>query len=165
MSYLRLLLLTLFMSSSILGQGIFEPPPVKPKNPRWVYEAFSYPDFGTGEEHSYFSIIYKLNPTLHMELRGFYDTYRSQDVFDTSFRMKWYPTKRVYLFSGLGMESIWDKLRGGPPATSYRMLNGAGIEPNENITIEAVYDQYFDKNSAGLNATPSLLTLKGRYRF
>lgn len=128
--------------------------------PKWSYDAFSYTDFGTQEQHSYFSILYELNPKLHAELQGFYDTYRTADVFDLSVRMKWYPAKKVYLFSGLGMQMQRDKGFGGLPIMPLRMLNGVGYKPNSNMIIEAGHDLNFSQN-----ATPSLITLKGKYRF
>lgn len=46
-----------------------------------------------------------------------------------------------------------------------RMLNGLGYELKKNISFEAVHDLNFNTNNAGLNATPSLFTLRGKYRF
>lgn len=163
MNQLRLLFLCLLSSSLLFGQGIFEPPPVKPTNPGWAYETFSFVDFGTGEEHSYFSIVYKLNPNLHFELQGFYDSYRATDSTDFSVRTKWYPTKRIFLFSGLGARIERSKIGDSTPQMSYRTLNGLGYEADENLSMEAVHDLNF--GGAGLNAAPSLLTLKGKYRF
>jgi len=132
---------------------------------KWSYDDFSYADFGTQEQHSYFSVLYELNPKLHAELQGFYDTHRTADVFDLSTRIKWYPTKKVYLFTGIGFQMVRQKGFGSIPTMPVRTFNGVGYEPNKNISIEAVHNLNFNKNRSGLNATPSLLTFKGKYRF
>lgn len=148
------------------GQEPIEKPPLNLAEPsNWEYDAVFYADFDTGEEHSYFSVLYKLKPELYAELRGFYDSYRTSDVFDVSYRVKWYPTKQIYLFSGAGVQL--QRTKGGLnlPTMPVRMLNGMGYEPKKNISIEAVHDLNFNKNGAGLNATPSLFSLRGKYRF
>ena len=131
----------------------------------WKYDGFSYADFGTGEAHSYFSMTYKINPQLYAELRGFYDTYRTSNVFDLSYRMKWYAGKKMYLFSGIGVQKEQRIGGQGISIMPTRMLNGFGYEPNKNMRIEAVHDLNFNTKSGGLNATPSLFTLSGKYRF
>jgi len=156
----------LLISFVVRGQEPIEKPPLDPTGSyKWEYDAFSYADFGTGEEHSYFSVLYKLNPELHAELRGFYDSYRTSDIFDVSFRAKWYPTKKVYLFTGVGAQLQRNKGGLNLPIMPVRLFNGVGYEPKKNITIEAVHDLNFNKNSAGLNATPNLFSLRGKYRF
>jgi len=166
MEHWKLFLFLLFVSHVLMGQLPAEKPPLNSGlGSDWEYDGFSYTDFGTGEEHSYFSVLYKLNPKLHAELRGFYDSYRTSDIFDVSVRMRWYPTKKVYLFSGVGMQRQRGKGGIELPIMEVRMLNGVGYEPNKKITIEAVHDLNFNTNNAGSNATPSLLTLKGKYRF
>ena len=148
------------------GQEPIEEPPLDPTGlSKWEYDAFSYADFGTGEEHSYFTVLYKLNPKLQSELRGFYDSYRTSDVFDVSLRAKWYPTKKLYLFSGLGAQLQRNKGGLDLPIMPVRLFNGVGYEPKKNITIEAVHDLNFNKNGTGLNATPNLFSLRGKYRF
>lgn len=165
MNRLFSLFFCLSLNSIAIGQVIFEPSPAKPIPPRWAYDAFSYADFGTGEEHSYFSVVYKLNPKLHAELQGFYDSYRGFDLTAFSLRAKWYPTKKLYFFSGAGVRIQRSKIGNDSPTVPFQILNGVGYEPNGNITIEAVHDLNFNENSDGLNATPSLFTLKGKYRF
>lgn len=128
---------------------------------KWKYDGFSYADFGTGEEHSNFSLLYKVNPKLQVELQGFYDTYRVSDVFDVSFRVKWYPVKKIYLFSGLGTQVQGLKLGASLPRMSAYMMNGVGYEPTNNISIQAVNDINLNKNSG----SSGFLKLKGKYRF
>lgn len=156
----------LFVSTILTGQELIEKPPLTPAGiSNWEYDGFSYADFGTGEQHSYFSLMYKMSPSLYSELQGFYDTYRASDVFDVSLRVRWYPTEKVYLFSGLGVQTQRAKVGKGLPIIPVRMLNGVGYEPNKNISIEAVHDLNFNQNSSGLNASSNLFTLKGKYRF
>lgn len=151
-----------FVSLIMTGQEPIERPPLNPSGiSKWSSDGFSYTDFGTQEQHSYFSILYEINPKLYAEVQGFYDTYRIADIFDVSARMKWYPSEKVYLFSGLGVQLVRSKGFGdGVPTMPVRMLNGVGYETNKNITIEAVHDLNFSNNGA-----PSLFTLKGKYRF
>jgi len=161
MNCLYFLLLYFLSCSFAKGQTAPEPPPpVKQIQQRWAYDSFSYADFGTGEQHSYFSIVYKLNPTLHAELRGFYDTYRAADIMDFSLRVKWYPSKKFYLFSGLGIEAQRAKV-GRLPNMPIRMLNGVGYDVHKNINIEAVHDLNLNAKSG----MPNFATLKGKYRF
>lgn len=156
----------LFVSLVLTGQEPVGEPPLNLTGPsNWKYDAFSYADFGTGEEHSYFSELYQLNPKLRAELRGFYDSYRTSDVLDVSHRVRWYPTKKLYLFSGVGVQFQRNKGGLNLPIMPVRMLNGVGYDPNENISFEAVHDFNFNKNMGGLNASPNLFTLKGKYRF
>ncbi len=54
---------------------------------------------------------------------------------------------------------------GALPIITVRTFNGVGFEGNKNINIEAVHDLNFNENAVGLNATPQLFTLKGKYRF
>ena len=155
-------ILLCFLSCSLaVGQTVLEPPPpVKPIQHRWAYDSFSSIDLETGEEHSYFSIVYKLNPTLHTELRGFYDTYRVADVMDFSLRVKWYPSKKFYVFSGVGVQAQRAKV-GKLPIMPIRMLNGVGYDVHKNISIEAVHDLNFSSDKG----MPNLTALKGKYRF
>lgn len=159
MKYKKLTLLLLFLPFVILAQEPIE------KCSQWQYDGFSYADFGTGEEHSYFSISRQLSSQFYVELRGFYDKYRVSNIFDLSSRVKWHPTKKLYFFSGIGIQKE-QKIGGqGLQIMPVRMLNGVGYELKKNINFEAVHDLNFNANSAGLNATPSLFTLRGKYRF
>lgn len=131
----------------------------------WQYDAFTYADFGTGEQHSYMSVIYELNPKLYLELQSYYDAYRSGDILDTSFRVRWYPVKKIYFFTGFGTQLQHAKVGKGLPVTPFRMVNGFGFEPNKNMSIETVHDLNFNTNSAGFNSTPNLFSIRGKYRF
>lgn len=133
------------------------------EKPELEYDGFSYVDFGSGEEHSYFSVVYKLSPKLHTQLRGFYDTYRAYNVFDVSYRVKWNSTKKLYLFSGVGVQTQQTKGIIDLPIMPLRMLNGMGYDPKKNISIEAAHDLNFSKNSGGF--APSLFSVSGKYRF
>lgn len=162
----RLVIFLLFLTSIVTAQEPIERPPLNPTGvSNWEYDGFSYPDFGTGEQHSYFSLMYKMNPNLYTELQGFYDTYRTSNIFDISLRVRWYPAKKVYLFSGIGVQIQQSKVGEDIPVMPLRMINGVGYEPNKNISIEAVHDLNFSKNNSGLNASSNPFTLKGKYRF
>ncbi len=149
-----------------MGQVPVEEPPLdSTTKSRWEYDGFSYADFGTGEEHSYFSLMYKMNPSLYSELQGFYDSYLTADIVDFSYRIRWYPTKKLYLFSGIGVQIQRLKVGSGLPVVPVRMINGVGYEATNSISVEAVHNLNFNKNAAGQNASSSLFTLKGKYRF
>ncbi len=105
-------------------------------------------------------MLYELDPKFQVELQGFYDTYRTADIFDLSARMKWHPIEKVFLFSGLGLQIQRGKGFVELPTMPVRMLNGVGYKPNSNMTIEAVHDLNFSQNG-----TPNLFTIKGKYRF
>ncbi len=160
------LVFLLFVCSMAFGQVHEEKPPLSsPEDSKWEYDGFSYANFGTGEEHSYFSVIYEMNPKLKAELQAYYDSYGTSDILDLSYRVRWYPTKKVCFFSGIGAQMQRTKGGLGIPIMPLRMLNGVGYEPKKNISIEAVHDLNFNASSTGLNATPVLFTLKGKYRF
>ncbi|TMM55922.1 hypothetical protein FEE95_14835 [Maribacter algarum] len=157
---------TMLMSWVAMGQSPVEEPPLdSATKSRWEYDAFSYADFGTDEEHSYFSLMYRMNPNLYSELQGFYDSYLSADIVDFSYRVRWYPTKKVYFFSGVGVQIQRPKVGPGLPVVPVRVMNGVGYEPTNSFSIEAVHCLNFNKNAAGQNASSSLFTLKGKYRF
>lgn len=158
MNHMKSTFLLLFSSIVILAQEPIEKPP------KWEYDGFSYADFGTGEEHSYFSVLKELNPKLHVELRGFYDSYRTSDVLDISYRLRWRPTKKIFLFSGIGLQRQRDK-RGRAPLTPARILYGVGFEPKKNINIEADYGLNYNVNNAGLDIPPNIISIKAKYRF
>lgn len=159
MSFEKITLLLLFATIAIYGQ---EP---KEKPPKWEYEGFSYVDFGTGEEHSYFSLTREMNPKLHQELQGFYDSYRASDVTVFSYLMKRFLSKKVYAFSGVGLQIERSKFEVSGPKFSGRMMSGFGFEPKKNISIEAVYDYNFNTTLPGINSAPSSFILGGKYRF
>lgn len=168
MRNLRFVFLILLTSSMLMSQSNIEEPSENTLGvSRWSYDGFSYADFGTQEQHSYFSVGYQLTPKLQAELQGFYDTYRTSDVFDLSVRLKWYASQKMYLFSGVGLQIEQKKVSGQSPALIMpaRMLNGVGYDLNNNMQLEAVHNLNFGANSSGSNGTPSLLKVKGKYRF
>ena len=73
--------------------------------------------------------------------------------------------RMVSFFFELSLKQEGGKGLGALPIMPVRTFNGVGFEANKNITIEAVHDLNFNKNTAWLNATPRLITLKGKYRF
>lgn len=165
MRNLRFVFFIFFITSWLIAQsGNEEPSENSVEGSSWSYDGFSYDDLGTQELHSYFSVNYRLSPKLHAELQGFYDTYRTADVFDLSLRFKWYPSDKMYLFSGVGVQMEQRKVPGQSPVSSMpmRMLNGFGYELNTNLELEAVHDLNFKGSS---NGVPSLLKVKGKYRF
>ena len=155
----RITLLLLFATIIIYAQ---EP---KEKLPKWEYEGFSYVGFGTGEEHSCFSLGLEMNPKLHQELQGFYDSYRASDVSVFSYRMKRFLSKKTYAFSGFGLQIERSKFEVSKSKFSGRMMNGFGFEPQKNISIEAVYDYNFNTVLPGINGAPSSFILGGKFRF
>ncbi len=163
---LRFVLFLFFIHMVLIGQELIEKPPVDSLAiSKWSSDGFSYADLGTQEQHSYFSVLFELDPKFYAELQGFYNSHRISDVLDLSTRVKWYPVKKVYLFSGVGIQVDRTKGFGGLPIMPTRMFKGVGYEPNKSIKIEAVYDLNFNTTNAEFNATPSLFTLKGKYRF
>ncbi len=168
MRNLRFTFFTFFTMSLLMSQSVDELPSESSLGiSRWSYDGFSYADFGTQEQHSYFSVMYRLSPKLQAELQGFYDTYRTADIFDISLRLKWYPSEKMYLFSGVGLQIEQKKVLGESPVLSMpmRVLNGVGYELNDAMQLEAVHDLNFNANSSGSNGIPSLLKVKGKYRF
>lgn len=155
----------LFVCLIIRGQEPMEKPQDPANASNWEYDGFSYADFGTGEQHSYFSLMYKMNPNLYSELQGSFDTYLTADIVEFSYRLRWYPVKKIYLFSGVAIQGQRPKIGPGLPVVPVRIFNGVGYKPLENITIEAVHDLNFNENKVGKNAGSSLFTLKGKYRF
>lgn len=131
-------------------------------NSKLAYAARTY-QLGMGEEHSYFSLTNQLSPKLQTELRGFYDTYRSGNVFDISYRAKWYVGKKLYFFGGAGLQM--ERVLNGGPIFTPKISSGIGYDINKNIGIEAVYDYNFNSVSPAFNASPSGLKLSGKYRF
>ena len=133
----------------------------KEKPPRWFYDGFSFANLGTGEQHSYFSLRYVIDPRLQAELQGFYDTYRASDVFDASFRVRWYPSKEIYLFTGLGAQFEREKVQKSYPIIPLYITNGIGFEPANNFDIQVINEV----DISGKGGVSGFLKVNGKYRF
>lgn len=128
-------------------------------------EDFSYPVFFDGEVHSNFTVAYEFDTEFLIELQGFYDTYRLNDVFDLSLRSKYYLSNKLYFFSGIGLEKERDKHGFRPPPLRVKLINGFGYDIDQKFSLEAKQNLHFNKTNFGNYGTPNLFSLSGKYKF
>lgn len=122
--------------------------------------------FGTSEQHSNFTMKYNINPKFSFELQGSYDTYILADVFKVSFLPKKYFSKRLYLFSGVEIESERDKLSLNlSPPPQLKLKNGIGYDLNTNFQLQFEQELHFNKSKVGIYSNPRLFSLKGKVNF
>lgn len=142
-----------------------------PRTSTLQYDAFSYADLGTGEKHSYFSVLYQLNPKLEAELRVFYDTYQISNRVRAEFLLKKYVTDKLYIFSGLEIEAETKVMPGRsilPPRLG--AIGGVGYDVNDNFLLEAKGNFQLNNSPLGvfgerLVKMPEVYTVGGKVRF
>lgn len=135
-------------------------------NSNIVVEDFAYPiNLLNREQHSNFKFSYLLMPKFSIEMQGFYDTYLVSDVFKLPITTKFYITDKVYLFSGLEIESESDKMLLDLPPPQFKIKNGMGYDVKQNFFLQVEHDLHFNKSIIGAYGTPSLISLKGKYKF
>jgi len=135
------------------------------------FDGLLYPNFGTAQQHSYFSITYDLKPGLHTQLRVFYDTYQISNRVRAEFLLKKYVTDKLYIFSGLQIEGETQVLKGQrflPPRLG--AVGGVGYDVKENITLEAMGNFQLNDSPAGVFGErmirmPQVYTLASKIRF
>ena len=137
----------------------------KPSTNRLFIEDFAYPFFFDGEVHSNFVTSYVFDPEFLIQLQGFYDTYRLNDVFELRLRGKRYLLDNMYLFVGSGLEMEKDKHGLEPPPIRLKVINGFGYDFDDKFSMEASHNIHFNKTSFGNYGTPNLFSLSGKYKF
>jgi hypothetical protein len=134
--------------------------------PQLTLHDFAYPiDLFSKEQHSNFVFRYKIKSKFSLELHGFYDTYLFANVFKTPIITKLYVTNKLYLFSGIELESESDKLQLNLPPPQLKFKNGMGYDVEKNFFIQFDHDLHFNKSAIGAYGTPSLFSLSGKYKF
>jgi len=127
---------------------------------------FAYPLIPySSEQHSNFAVSYKVSSDFLIQLQGFYDSYLLADVFKLPITAKLYVFDRFYLFSGVEIESERDKMQINLPPPQLKYKNGFGYDVQNNFILEFEHDLHFNKSIHGAYGTPSLFSLKGKYRF
>lgn len=121
--------------------------------------------FWSFEQHSNFVIKYGINSRFSLELQGYYDTHIFADVFRIPIIAKVYLTKRMYLFSGIEIESEKDKFNLGLPPVQLKLKNGMGYDVNTNFQLQFVHDLHFNKSNVGIYGNPELFTFSGKIKF
>ncbi|WP_117885320.1 hypothetical protein [Aureibaculum luteum] len=133
---------------------------------KFTLHDFAYPiDLFNKEQHSNFVFRYKIKLKFIIELKGFYDTYLLADVFKTPITTKLYVTNKLYLFSGIELESESDKLQLNLQPPQLKFKNGMGYDIEKNLFIQFDHDLHFNKSAVGAYGTPSLFSLSGKYKF
>lgn len=161
----------LILVQYISGQVVEQPLPSVDQRTRLNITGFSYPIFLNEEEHKSFLVRYNLSKSLKLDLQGFYDTYRMTNRIRRNLVGKWYVSDRLYLFSGIEVESEVNKyqeLGVTPPRVGF--ISGVGYEIRDNFMIEA-------KSNIQLNSSPmgaygeylipirQAYTLGGKFKF
>lgn len=139
------------------------------KNDNMTLEGFSYP-LSFGEEHSSFLINYDMSNKLDIQSENFYDTYVLSNRYRTVLLGKFYPTERLYLFSGLELEREAEKYIFERLSPRVGFITGAGYEFQENIFIEARSNLQLNNSKMGsfgepFIPTPRVHTLGGKFKF
>ncbi|MFS4467686.1 hypothetical protein [Maribacter sp. 2210JD10-5] len=132
---------------------------------------FSYPIFLNGEEHSSFAVEYRFNSKLAAELQGFYDTYLHANRIRGNVRLKYYLTKKLFVFGGPEVEGDQNKYIGlqvQPPRIG--LIMGVGYEVDKNFMLEAGSNLQINNSPMGaygepLINMPSVWTLGGKVKF
>lgn len=131
-----------------------------------VIEDFAYPlNLVNREQHSNFKFSYQVKPKFFVEIQGFYDTYLVSDIFKMSITAKFYSTEKLYLFSGVEIESESDKMLLNLPPAQLKIKNGMGYDVKQNFFLQVEHDLHFNKSNIGAYGTPSLFYLSGKYKF
>ncbi|NER16637.1 hypothetical protein [Spongiivirga citrea] len=124
------------------------------------------------EQHSNFVMNKPLGKGLSFQLAGQYDTYLTSNIFKTNMTFKKYFGRKLYLFSGYELEM--EQVKSNPNTGLFEFINtfrgkytnGVGYDnEKKNLNIEFKHDLNFSKNNLGSFGTPSMLTLKGVYKF
>ncbi|MEM6813033.1 MAG: hypothetical protein AAF600_01410 [Bacteroidota bacterium] len=137
-----------------------------PLKSRLTINDFAYPLApNSSEQHSNFIVSYEGSQNFFLELQGFYDSYLLADVFRIPIRAKLYVSDKFYLFSGVEVESERDKLQIDLPPPQLKYKNGFGYDVKNSLMLEFEHDLHFNKSVHGVYGTPSLFSLKGKYRF
>ena len=127
---------------------------------------FSYPRvWWSTEQHSNFTFSYKVQSFFLVELKGRLDSYLIADVIKIPITTKWYATDKFYLFSGIELESERDKLQLNLPSPQLKYKNGFGYDVKNNFILQFEHNLHFNKSVIGAYGTPSLFSLKGKYKF
>ncbi|VAW16090.1 hypothetical protein MNBD_BACTEROID03-1279 [hydrothermal vent metagenome] len=128
-------------------------------------ESFSYPVFLNGETHSNFVLGYNFDKKFMAELQGFYDSYLMGDALKLSLRGKYYLKNNVYLFSGMEVESGFDKYSGKMIPARLYISNGMGYDFDKKMNFEAKHELQINKAGMGNYGMPNLFSLHGKYKF
>lgn len=124
------------------------------------------------EQHSNFVKNKPIGKGLSVQFAGQYDTYLTSNIFKTNMSFKKYFGQKVYLFSGYELEM--EQIKSNPSSDPFEFINtfrgkytnSVGYDNEQrNLNIELKHDLNFSKNNLGSFGTPSMLTLKGVYKF
>jgi len=128
-------------------------------------DSFAYPVFMDNEMHSQYTIGYKLDDKFMVELKNFYDTYRTFDVHRIELKLKKYVGDKLYFVNGVAMERELDKHGFKAAKPRYIMTNGVGYDLNKNVMMEVNHDLNFNKSNIGTYGMPSLFSVKSKIKF
>ena len=149
----------------------------KPSTNRLFIEDFAYPEFFTGEQHSWFKIGYQVADRFLLEIQGFYDTYRAGSRFRMPILAKNYFGKKAYFFSGIEYEfalgqtsnelsPAGDEIPKLKPRLGY--IGGVGYDINEDFMIETKTNFQINESklqTLGQGQGKNVLTLGSKFKF
>ncbi|MBG6129532.1 hypothetical protein IWQ47_001165 [Aquimarina sp. EL_43] len=136
------------------------------KKSKLAIGGFSYSGLSSREQHAYFTIDYKVNSNLFIELQGYNDTYLSADVFKMPIRGKLQLTNKFHFFSGLEIELTRNvDIHDIEVPLQTKFIYGMGYDFDTNFSLEVNHNLNFGTSEFGYYGTPNLLYVRGRYRF
>ncbi|MEW7292063.1 hypothetical protein [Aquimarina sp. 2304DJ70-9] len=142
---------------------------IEAQEPRLITDGVSYMEPSNPEQHSRYTISYRVSSNLFLEVRGQYDVYPIVNVFKSALLAKRYVSNGVYIFSGGEIELTkvvyTDQLPIPDIPAQYRVINGLGYDVNPYLSIEAQKD--FDINPTYLSpfSSPNSFSVKGKLKF
>lgn len=155
-----------------VGQTIEEPPP--PTNPSQLsslsISGHTYPVSANGDVHKSFMVQYGISRDTQLELQGFYDTYLLTERFRTSLVGKIYLSNKLYLFSGIEVETATSMNGDYPSPYQLGFVAGTGYDVNENFMIEIKSNVQLNNANIGvfgesLIEMPTVYTIGSKWKF
>lgn len=130
----------------------------------------SYPIFIDGEEHSSFMVRYGFSKSVQVELQGFYDTYLMTNRVRKNIVGKLYLNDKLYLISGLEMESEVSKYGRKPDQFRLGFVTGAGYDISENFMLEVKSNFQLNNSNMGvygesITKMPAVYTVGSKFKF
>ncbi len=161
---------TLFISIfliyiSIYSQVETNSNPTDQEDPKITTSGISYGHKLTPGQHSQFTIDYKVNSNLFLQVRGDLKIYGLVEVFKVPILSKRYISDKSYLFSGAEVELTRDFLGAAQFDSQFKLINGFGYDVNQHFTIEAKQDFNFSEGNLGPFANPNMFSVKGKFKF
>ncbi|ADV50141.1 hypothetical protein Celal_2863 [Cellulophaga algicola DSM 14237] len=124
-----------------------------------------YSNYYNDEQHSTFTVDWKINEKNALLLRGYYDTNSMGDIFKTQLLFRKSISDRFYIFSGLEMNMERIVIDGANSTENFKAINGIGYKVQEDFLIELVNETIIGKQNLNNNYSKSLIRLGAKFKF